>query len=99
MAYYVSVPLSPERRMFAEHGLASLTPRERDILQDLANSQTAKEIARIRGISHRTVEVHKARIQAKMGARNSAEVLKLLFMLTFEPNRDAQMKRTGFSGN
>ncbi len=79
------ISLSPERKQFAEQGLGTLTPREIEILQDITNCQSAKEIARHRGISHRTVEVHKARIKAKMGARNSAEILRMIYALVFDP--------------
>jgi two-component system response regulator FixJ len=37
----------------------------------------AKEIAAALGISARTVEVHKSRVMAKLGARNIAELVRL----------------------
>ena len=57
--------------------LAALTVREREVLQLAARGLHAKEIARDLGISPRTVEVHKARIMAKLGARNVAELVRL----------------------
>lgn len=57
--------------------LAGLTPREREVLERTANGLHAKEIAAALGISTRTVEVHKARIMAKLGARNVAELVRL----------------------
>lgn len=57
--------------------LAGLTEREREVLQLVARGLHAKEIARELGISPRTVEVHKARIMAKLGARNIAELVRL----------------------
>lgn len=57
--------------------LASLTEREREVLQLVARGLHAKEIARDLGISPRTVEVHKARIMDKLGARNVAELVRL----------------------
>jgi RNA polymerase sigma factor (sigma-70 family) len=57
--------------------LAALTLREREVLQLAARGLHAKEIARDLGISPRTVEVHKARIMAKLGARNVAELVRL----------------------
>jgi RNA polymerase sigma factor (sigma-70 family) len=56
--------------------LASLTPREREVLDHAARGLHAKEIARLLGISPRTVEVHKSRIMAKLGARNLAELVR-----------------------
>jgi FixJ family two-component response regulator len=57
--------------------LATLTPREREVLQHAARGLHAKEIAGALGISPRTVEVHKARIMEKLGARNVAELVRL----------------------
>lgn len=57
--------------------LAGLTPREREVLERTANGLHAKEIAAALGISTRTVEVHKARIMAKLGVRNVAELVRL----------------------
>lgn len=57
--------------------LASLTEREREVLGHVARGLHAKEIARSLGISPRTVEVHKARLMAKLEARNVAELVRL----------------------
>lgn len=52
-----------------------LTPREREVAGHIANGRTCKETARLLGISHRTVEVHRAAIMRKLGASNTAEWL------------------------
>lgn len=57
-------------------GLAKLTPRERQVLGLAGKGQHAKEIARALGISARTVEVHKASLMNKVGARNVAELVR-----------------------
>jgi two-component system response regulator FixJ len=46
----------------------SLTAREKQVLSRLLDGATNKEIARDLGISHRTVEVHRANIMEKTGA-------------------------------
>jgi FixJ family two-component response regulator len=56
--------------------LAALTPREREVLEQAARGLHAKEIATALDISPRTVEVHKARIMAKLGVRNVAELVR-----------------------
>lgn len=61
----------------ADPRLAALTEREREVLQLVARGLHAKEIARELGISPRTVEVHKARVMDKLGARNVAELVRL----------------------
>jgi len=57
--------------------LTGLTDREREILKLLAQGDQNKIIARKLGISHRTVEVHRARIMRKTGAGNFAELVKI----------------------
>jgi FixJ family two-component response regulator len=57
--------------------LAGLTEREREVLGHVARGLHAKEIARSLGISPRTVEVHKARLMAKLEARNVAELVRI----------------------
>lgn len=53
---------------------ASLTSRQREILQLLAEGRSAKEIASILHISPRTVEFHKYRIMEVLGLRSTAEL-------------------------
>ncbi len=55
--------------------LASLTPRQREILQLLAEGKSAKEIAGLLGISTRTVEFHKYEMMHSAGIHNSAELV------------------------
>ncbi len=56
--------------------LAKLTHREREVLQLVGKGLHAKEIAAYLGISARTVEVHKARLMAKLEARNVSELVR-----------------------
>ena len=53
---------------------AALTPREREIFPLVASGRPSKDIARELGISHRTVELHRARIIHKMGAHTLVEL-------------------------
>lgn len=55
--------------------IVNLTLRERQIAMHIAEGLTSKEIARLLDISHRTVEAHRARLQEKLDARNTAEVI------------------------
>ncbi len=54
--------------------LASLTPRERQIVSYVAAGRPNKVIAIDLGISLRTVEAHRARIFAKLQARNAMQL-------------------------
>ena len=53
-----------------------LTDREREVFDLLIEGQQNKVIAHKLGISTRTVEVHRARVMEKLGARNLADLVK-----------------------
>lgn len=57
--------------------LGRLTPRERDVLELLAEGLQHREIAERLGISPRTVEVYKARMMEKLQCRTLAEVIRI----------------------
>ena len=57
--------------------LEGLTGREREIMRLVADGLPNKEIARSLGISHRTVEVHRARVMQKTGVTNLVELSRL----------------------
>jgi FixJ family two-component response regulator len=57
------------KRGASRRGLARLTPRERQVFDRLVAGQPNKAIAHDLGASPRTVEVHRARVMEKMGAR------------------------------
>jgi DNA-binding NarL/FixJ family response regulator len=54
---------------------ATLTRRQREVLQLLAAGKTAKEIADVLDISTRTVEFHKYEMMQTLGIQNSAELI------------------------
>lgn len=54
----------------------SLTPREKEVLEVIAQGLTHRQIGDLLGISPRTVEVHKSRIMEKMGVKTLAELIK-----------------------
>ena len=57
--------------------IATLTPRERQVLDHLVAGQPNKTIAYDLGSSPRTVEVHRARVMEKMGARSLPELVRM----------------------
>jgi FixJ family two-component response regulator len=59
-------------------GHQSLTPREREVLAQIAGGASNKEAGRRLGISPRTIEVHRARIMEKLGARNAADLVRIV---------------------
>jgi DNA-binding NarL/FixJ family response regulator len=54
----------------------NLTPRQREILQLVAEGRTAREIAGVLGISRKTVEFHKASIMRLLRLRTTAELTR-----------------------
>jgi DNA-binding NarL/FixJ family response regulator len=55
---------------------SSLTSRQREVLQLVAEGKSAKEIAHILNISVKTVEFHKASIMDELGLRTTAELTR-----------------------
>jgi DNA-binding NarL/FixJ family response regulator len=56
--------------------LGTLTARQREVLQLVAEGRSAKEIANILKISVKTVEFHKSQIMEHVGLRTTAELTK-----------------------
>jgi two-component system response regulator FixJ len=63
----------------AELRIASLTPRERDVLAGLAEGLPNKTIAYDLGLSPRTVEIHRANLMHKLGVHSLSEALRIAF--------------------
>jgi two-component system response regulator FixJ len=55
-----------------------LTIREHDVLNLIARAASSKEAARILGISPRTVENHRVQIMQKLGAKNTADLVRIV---------------------
>lgn len=59
-------------------GFGQLTNREREVLQLITNGQSNKEAGRELGISPRTIEVHRGSVMEKLGARNTADLMRIV---------------------
>jgi len=59
-------------------GVDLLTRREQEVLKEITGGASNKEAGRSLGISPRTVEVHRARIMEKLGARNAADLVRIV---------------------
>lgn len=55
----------------------TLTPREREVFQLLLTGMSSKLIARELGGSFRTIEIHRAQVMRKMGARHLPELVRM----------------------
>ncbi|MDP3085313.1 MAG: response regulator [Rubrivivax sp.] len=63
---------------------ARLSEREREVLALVIEGQTAKEIARVLGVSPRTVETHRANLGAKLETTSLAQLIRRFAALVGE---------------
>lgn len=68
-------------RSSAMLGLQSLTSREVDVLRRIASAKSNRQTADELSISPRTVEVHRRRVMRKLGAKNIADLVRILASL------------------
>ena len=74
---FEAVLAAKSARWAAQQRIASLSPRERDVLERLLAGASNKPIARALELSPRTVEMHRARMVAKLGVATTAEALEV----------------------
>lgn len=79
-AMQVAAQLGDKQRknQAAMQAVDGLTERERQVMRFVAQGLSNKETARELGISHRTVEIHRARVMRKTGATSEMELFQLL---------------------
>ncbi len=66
-----------ERRSRAKASVASLPPRQREVLERMARGLLNKQIAWDLGISEKTVKMHRALLLERLGVATSAEAIRL----------------------
>ena len=101
----LALPLGPARdreTMDAVQRVAGLSPRERQVLDALVAGRATKQMAYDLGISARTVEVHRARMLARLGTHSLAEAIRLavlagLLPADLEANAADRQRRSGAS--
>jgi len=77
-----------EQKQQASVRLARLTDRERDVFHGLAMGKTNKAVALDLGISPRTVEIHRAHLMEKLGARTLSDLIRLVLTLGLRHDAD-----------
>ena len=60
-----------------ERRLATLTPREREVLAHIVSGRLNKQVAGDLGTVEKTIKVHRARVMEKMQVRSIAELVRL----------------------
>lgn len=73
-----------ERQADLKRRADSLTPREREVMDLVVDGRANKVIAIDLGLSERTVEIHRANVMEKMGARSVAHLVKMHLTLNSE---------------
>lgn len=82
-----SRPIRDREAVHAAQRIATLSPREREVLDALLAGRPNKVIAFDLGISVRTVEVHRARMMERLGTRQLADTIRLAIMAKLAPPR------------
>jgi FixJ family two-component response regulator len=67
-----------ETQRFYFPGREPLSRREQDVLAQIVAGASNKEAGRKLGISPRTIEVHRAHLMQKIGARNAADLIRIV---------------------
>jgi DNA-binding CsgD family transcriptional regulator len=73
-------------------GRELLTPREREVLAEVVAGASNKAVGRKLGVSPRTIEVHRAHIMDKLGAKNAADLVRIAL------GQGPQRERAGGAG-
>ena len=74
----------------AAQRIATLSPREREVLDALLAGRQNKVIAFDLNISVRTVEVHRARMMERLGTKQFADAIRLAVMATLAPRNRSE---------
>jgi two-component system, LuxR family, response regulator FixJ len=80
----MAVANSRIRQAMARSVIDRLTKREREVLSHIANGLSNRETAQQLGLSHRTVEIHRANVLLKTGAKSTAEVIRFQLEATLD---------------
>ncbi|MBX9827407.1 MAG: response regulator [Xanthobacteraceae bacterium] len=72
-------------RQLIEAKLATLTQREREVLEHVVKGRLNKQIAAELGTVEKTIKVHRGRMMAKLGVRSVAELVRLTGRIHAEP--------------
>jgi DNA-binding NarL/FixJ family response regulator len=69
----------------ARDPLDALTPRQREILQLVAEGHTSKDIAQRLGLSFKTIEGHRAQVMERLGVNDLAGLVRFAVRVGLVP--------------
>jgi len=72
--------------------VATLTPRERDVMDLVTTGLLNKEIAYALGTCEKTIKAHRARVMRKMQATSVAELVRMVAMVEMSEPHTAQFQ-------
>jgi FixJ family two-component response regulator len=70
-----------QQRLAVSQRLARLTPRERQVMDLVVEGRLNKQIASALGLSHKTIEVHRAHVMSKMEADSVADLVRMSLLV------------------
>jgi DNA-binding NarL/FixJ family response regulator len=72
-----------------DRGIPQLTPRQREVLQLLAEGRSMKEAARILNVTPRTVAFHKYRMMKELNLQNNADLIQFALREHIVPTKSS----------
>ncbi len=76
-------------RLVVQERAATMTPRERQVFDSVADGLMNKQIAAMFGVSEKTIKVHRGRVMHKMGAHTVAQLVRMADQMIAPPARSS----------
>ena len=76
-------------RAAIERRLATLSPRERQVLALVVKGMLNKQIAGALGAAEKTIKIHRGRVMGKMDAASVAELVRMTYTVGFAPTLES----------
>ena len=76
-------------RVAIERRLATLSPRERQVLALVVKGMLNKQIAGALGAAEKTIKIHRGRVMGKMDAASVAELVRMTYTVGFAPTLES----------